>query len=308
MGDETSAGVWPVMLTPFEEDGTIDLDGLEALTEWYIGCGVSGLFSVCLSSEMYHLTDRERLTIAKRVVDQVAGRVPVFASGTFGGTISQQTDSVNQMSDTGVDGVVVIVSQLANEDEDESVWISNVDQLMAATGDVRLGLYECPRPYHRLLATETLRYCAESERFRFTKDTSCREDAIVPKIEASRGTGLRFYDACAATLLMSLEAGADGFCGIAANFYADLYVWLCDHFRDEPETATELHRFLSVAERAVGVGYPGSAKLFLRRAGVPIRTACRVNTFTFDERDERILGHLEGMVSDWRSRLNISNQ
>jgi len=119
----------------------------------------------------------------------------------------------------------------------------------------------------------------------------------------TRGTSLRFYDACAATLLLSLRAGADGFCGIAGNFFSDLYVWLCAHFEDDPKLAEELHRFLSVAERVVGVGYPGSAKLFLQWPGLPFRSDCRVNDYRFSERDIRILGDLEGIVSDWRAKV-----
>lgn len=94
MTDSFKPGVWPVMLTPFSEDGSVDFTALDSLTEWYIKCGVSGLFSVCLSSEMYDLTDEERLSIASRVARQSDHRVPVFASGTFGGSIEKQSDFV----------------------------------------------------------------------------------------------------------------------------------------------------------------------------------------------------------------------
>lgn len=201
-----------------------------------------------------------------------------------------------------MDGVVIITAQIAEQSEDESIWISNVEALLQRTDGIRLGLYECPRPYHRVLSAEALGWCARSGRFDFTKDTSCREAAIRSKIDVTRGTSLRFYDACAATLLLTLQEGGNGFCGIAANFYADLYVWLCANYKDDPATAEKLHRFLSVAERAIGVGYPTSAKLFLNRAGLPVRPVCRATSVDFDERDLRILGDLEGLVHDWRIR------
>jgi len=280
------------------------MDGLDALTEWYLKCGVAGLFSVCLSSEMYDLSDEERLGIASRVVSRTEGRVPVFASGTFGGSTSVQSDFICRMSDCGVSGVVLIASQIVNEQDDEAAWLAKTEQILSATNDIRLGLYECPRPYHRLLSADALAWCAASERFDFIKDTSCSEVLIREKIEVTRGTSLQFYDACAATLLFSLKNGGDGFCGIAANFYADLYVWLCKHYQDDRATAKTLHRFLSVAERAIGVGYPTSAKLFLKRAGLPIQDVCRASTAEFDERDLLILGDLEGLVKEWRLRIN----
>jgi len=156
LADGSAPGVWPVMLTPFTYDGGGDYDGLDALTEWYIKCGVSWLFSVAASSEMYELTDEERLRVARHVVNRTAGRVPVFASGTFGGTMSGQAAFVNKMSEMGVDGVVVIVSQMAAKEEDVSVWRDGVEQLLKDTGDVRRGMYECPRPYHRVLNSEDL--------------------------------------------------------------------------------------------------------------------------------------------------------
>ena len=58
--------IWPVMLTPFTEEGAVDFDSLERLIAWYEKGGVSGLFAVCQSSEMFSLSLRERLEIALR--------------------------------------------------------------------------------------------------------------------------------------------------------------------------------------------------------------------------------------------------
>ena len=43
--NQFSGGVWPVMLTPFTEEGQVDYPALERLIEWYIDNGVSGLFA-----------------------------------------------------------------------------------------------------------------------------------------------------------------------------------------------------------------------------------------------------------------------
>lgn len=45
------------------------------LIEWYIASGCTGLFAVCQSSEMYHMSNEDRLALAKHVVDQAAKRV-----------------------------------------------------------------------------------------------------------------------------------------------------------------------------------------------------------------------------------------
>lgn len=255
-------GVWPVMLTPFTESKEVDWDGLAALTEWYLASGVQGLFAVCLSSEMYDLEDDERLKVAEHVVDVVNGRVPIFASGTFGGPGVRHSEFARKVADTGVDGVVVIAAQMADEGDGDDVWKDNVSRLLEET-DVDLGIYECPRPYHRLLEPETLAWCASTNRFKFIKETSRSMSTIVQKIDAVKGTPLRFYNANTATLLDSLKAGGDGFCGISANVYPDLHVWLCENFESRPDDARALQCFLTVAEKAVGFNYPGSSKLYL---------------------------------------------
>ena len=65
MKDTSGKGFVPVMLTPFKENRAIDFDGLTRLTEWYLQAGAKGLFANCQSSEMYELSDDEKLLIVK---------------------------------------------------------------------------------------------------------------------------------------------------------------------------------------------------------------------------------------------------
>lgn len=59
---------WPLMLTPFKDDKSIDWPGVYRLTDWYIESGASGLFAVCVSSEMYELQDDECIVLARHIV------------------------------------------------------------------------------------------------------------------------------------------------------------------------------------------------------------------------------------------------
>ena len=49
-------GLWPVMITAFKPDNTLDLDGVRKITDMYLAAGANGMFANCLSSEMYQLT------------------------------------------------------------------------------------------------------------------------------------------------------------------------------------------------------------------------------------------------------------
>ena len=132
--DDFAGGVWPVMLTAFTGNRQIDWDGVDRLTDWYIASGAAGLFAVCGSSEMSELTAEERLALAERVVKRANGRVRVIATGTFGGTIEQQSVFVQRMADTGVAAVVCLVNKLAEQDQTDEFWKANVEQLLEKTG------------------------------------------------------------------------------------------------------------------------------------------------------------------------------
>jgi 4-hydroxy-tetrahydrodipicolinate synthase len=302
-GTKIPPGVWPVMLTPFTSTGAIDWSALDALTDWYIGAGVAGLFAVCLSSEMYHFTGDERVAVARRVVARSAGHVPVVATGTFGGSIDTQAGFVGQIAATGVAAVVVIVNQLAAAEEPDSAWQSRAEALMAATGDIPLGLYECPMPYKRLLTPELLGWAAASGRFVFHKDTSCAMEPIRAKLLAVHGSPFRWLNANCPTLLESLRAGGDGYCGIAANFMPDLYVWMCANYHKQPELAARLQRFLSIADAVVRHQYPASAKHFLTQAGLLPSPFCRIGNPGFAEEELLILHDLQESISEWRKAL-----
>ncbi|MHB0875707.1 MAG: dihydrodipicolinate synthase family protein [Anaerolineae bacterium] len=299
-------GVWPVMLTPFTDDGSIDWDGVDRLVDYYVAAGAAGLFAVALSSEMYELTPEERPALAARVVKRVDGRVPVVASGTFGGPALEQAAYVRRMADAGVDAVVVLSCQLAAAEESDAVWQANAERLLALTGDVPLGLYECPVPYKRVLTAAAMGWAARTGRFLFHKDTCCRMDLIRAKIEAVQGTSFRFFNANAATLLSSLHAGGDGFSGIGANYFTDLYAWMCRHHRAQPELAQRLQRFLSIAEMTICHRYPASAKRFRALDGLAIGDYCRASRPQFDEEDMLRLQHLLEYAAEWRQQLAIA--
>ena len=78
-------GVFPILVTPFDEESRIDEDSLRRLIEFNLDAGVDGL-GVALGSEVYKLTEAERGQVTRIVVDQVAGRVPVVINTGAHGT------------------------------------------------------------------------------------------------------------------------------------------------------------------------------------------------------------------------------
>lgn len=296
------AGVWPVMLTPFEEDGSVDWSALDALVDWYVDAGVAGLFAVCQSSEMYELDPGERLAVAERVVEAADGRVPVVATGSFGDDPEERAATVEATAATGVDAVVAVPAQLVDADAPDERLRERLLGLLDAT-DAPLGVYECPRPHHRTVPPALLGELADTGRVRFLKETSRDPETVAAKVEAAAGTPLRVYNAHAPTLLPTLRDGAAGYSGVAANFYPDLLAWLCGRHGTDPERGAALDEFLTLADHAVRNRYPASAKRYLRREGLDLTPVTRVESGDFEPGDRRTLDALDGRVAAWRERL-----
>lgn len=75
--DESARGVFIIAATPFADDGTLDLDSLARLIEFYVGAGVHGLTMLGMMGEAPKLTFEESCLVVEHTVRCVAGDVPV---------------------------------------------------------------------------------------------------------------------------------------------------------------------------------------------------------------------------------------
>jgi 2-keto-3-deoxy-L-arabinonate dehydratase len=80
--------VFPVAPTVFDEAGRLDLDGQRRCIDFMIDAGAHGICILANFSEQFSLTDEERETVMRAVLDHVAGRVPVIVTTThFGSSV-----------------------------------------------------------------------------------------------------------------------------------------------------------------------------------------------------------------------------
>lgn len=267
-------GLWPVMLTPFNEDYSLDWKALDALTDWYLANGADGLFACCQSSEVWDLTEDERVQVAARVVKR-AGKTPVVAAGVPGFTPATVTPFTARLADAGVRAAVLTTCQLAQRTESDAVWQSRVAAILEAADRLPFGLYEAPRPYKRLLTPEAIGWAAHTGRFVFQKDTSCAIAAIEAKVKATAGTPLRIFNAYVPILVEAIGKGASGFSGIAANAYPNVISCAVHQRVKQPRKVAAVQAFLTRSEPTLNLRYPLSVKVLAGMAGVPIKPVCR---------------------------------
>lgn len=297
----------PVMITPFTPQAEVDFEMLKKLIDFYLAAGVKGLFANCLSSEMYSINEEERLALTKAVVDHVNGRVPIVATGSFGQTIEDKAEFTKRIYDTGIESVVLITGHYAKVEEKEDVLLRNFEKMLSLTGNIPLGLYECPVPYKRLVSPEILKTLVATNRMRYHKDTCCDAAQVKAKLDVIKGTPMLFYDAHTPNAISSMDMGAAGMSAISGNFYPEVLVWLCDNV-DNPEKRKDVEWIqaeLIKADPLIHVAYPMSSKFFLQLRGLPIHTISRSHALEATPGQKAALHALLDTTKGWFERLGI---
>lgn len=71
-------GIYPALCTPFSEDGAVDLDAQRRVVRFAIEAGAHGLVAFGLAGEVLKLSGAERRSLTSTILEETAGRVPVF--------------------------------------------------------------------------------------------------------------------------------------------------------------------------------------------------------------------------------------
>lgn len=266
------------MITPYHADGSVDYDTAEKYVDWYYENGLDGIFAVCQSSEIFYLTLEERVELNRRVYARAkamerAGNRPftVVSSGHVSDTMEGQAEELNAIYQTGTDALILITNRLDLHNEGDEVWIANAEKLLSMLpAEAKLGLYECPYPYKRLVTPKILDWCLSTGRFYYMKDTCCDAALIKERCQQLAGSHFKLLNANGQTLLQSLREGADGYCGVMANFHPALYAWLGHNFEAEPEKADVVQGIIGTfCFTEGGLPYPLSAKYHMNLCGMP---------------------------------------
>ena len=113
-------GCIPILVTPFLDDGTLDLESLEREIDWVLEEGATGVACVAIASEGYKLTEAERDAVIGATIRRVDGRVPVVASADGPGE-EPAIDRARRAAALGVDALMVLPSYFVKPGPDALV-------------------------------------------------------------------------------------------------------------------------------------------------------------------------------------------
>ena len=266
----TNPGIWPVVHTPFTDNGSVDYNAIEALNAFYEKAGVGGLFMMGLTGEGAELNDDERKEISSFIAKKKSKGIQLASVANYSNSHEKQIEQAKMMEDTGADIIILALSYLSTDSPMHEQLLDIANHV-----SIPLGIYECPRPVHRFIGLDGLKALADSRRFVFMKDT-CRElELLKERIALIEGTPMRLYPAQLHFLEEAVRAGAAGFCGCAANVFPAECKELFERSANGGDADGIYKDIRSAYDVLRDAKWPASCKLALRRREIPTTTVCR---------------------------------
>jgi len=110
-------GIYPILNTTFQEDGSLDLESQLSLVNYLLEAGAHGLGLFGNAGEGYTLTEEERVALLKAIQKEVNGRVPLVVSSGHTGTDAAVRLS-QEAEDLGASALMVLPPYFLRTDAD----------------------------------------------------------------------------------------------------------------------------------------------------------------------------------------------
>ncbi|KRL51939.1 4-hydroxy-tetrahydrodipicolinate synthase [Lacticaseibacillus manihotivorans] len=232
MTKEIATGIIAAMVTPLDDNEQVNLTELRHQVDRQIAAGVDGVFTLGTNGEAYILSHEEKLEVMKTVIDQAAGRVPVYV-GT-GCVSTAETIQLSQEAEAaGADALSIITPSFAAASQEE--LYRHYAAINAAVHTPIL-LYNIPARTGNALKPQTVSRLADLENIVGVKDSSGNFDNILQYIELTRDRGFHVISGNDALILWTLQAGGTGGITAVANVLPTIMVsiytrWLAGDFK-----------------------------------------------------------------------------
>ncbi len=223
-------GIIPAILTPMNPDESVNLDVLRQQIERMIDGGVHGLFPFGTNGEGYILSQEEKIEVLEAAIDQVKGRVPVYA-GTGCISTADTVRMSKKAQELGADVLSIITPSFAVASQKE-LYDHYVE--VARHVNIPIVLYNIPaRTGNKLLPETVAKLARDVDLILGAKDSSGDWENLLAYITLTRDLekGFRVLSGNDSLILPCLkEGGAGGIAG-CANVYPHVLASIYDLFQ-----------------------------------------------------------------------------
>lgn len=263
-------GIITPILTPLTQDEKFNEHEMRNQINRLIKAGVSGIFALGTNGEFYALTEEEKIKILEVAVEEVNGRVPVYA-GT-GCITTQETIKLSKIAkEIGVDALSVISPYFVSVSQDD---LYRHFSSVAKAVDLPILLYNIPARTGCSIDVATVKRLAEYENIVGIKDSSGNFDNTLKYIE-NTDSRLNVVAGNDSLILWTLRAGGTAAIAGCSNVFPELMVSIYQLWADgKIEEANEAQKKIRPFRNVMQLGNPNSVvKRAVELLGYPVGPA-----------------------------------
>ena len=297
------SGIWPVAPTPFNDDGTVDYDGMKRVIDCMVDQGNDGICLLANFSEQFLITDEERRKLTELSLKHMDGRLPVIVTMSHYAT-PIAVERAQHAKDHGAAMVMMMPPYHG------ATLKGNAEQTFEQfkrVGDVGLPIMvqDAPLSGVDLPVSLLVRMAREIEMVKLFKIECPQAAAKLRELIAQGGDAIEgpFDGEEAITLLADLEAGATG--SMTSAMIPDQIKPVLDHMaKGDIEAATAAYaRVLPAVNHENRQGGFRSAKAAMVEGGVIRSEFCRHPIMPLHSQTReallRLIRPLEPVVLNW---------
>lgn len=222
-------GVIPALITPMNNDESVNVAELRNQVNRQIDGGVHGLFCFGTNGEGYILNAKEKEIVLQTVVEECNGRIPVYAS--TGCISTKETIEQSKMAmDIGADVLSIITPSFGAASQNE---LYEHYKTVAESVDMPLVLYNIPARTGNAITPDTVARLAQIENIVGAKDSSGNFTNITQYITAGNTKTNGKFSTLSGNdqlIIWGLLAGGTGGIAGCANLYPELMSSIYDLF------------------------------------------------------------------------------
>ena len=247
-------GIIPPIVTPMNADESVNIPELRSQVERQIAGGVHGIFPFGTNGEGYILSLKEKEEILEAVVDQVKGRIPVYAGS---GCISTQ-DTIymsKRAEELGADVLSIITPSFAVASQKE-LYDHYVE--VAKHVNIPIVLYNIPpRTGNKLLPETVAKLAKDVDVIMGAKDSSGDRDNLKAYIDLTQDLDKDFSVLAGndGNILFCLQNGGKGGIAGRANLWPKTVASIYNYFvAGELDKAQEAQNAVAALQRVFKFG------------------------------------------------------
>jgi 4-hydroxy-tetrahydrodipicolinate synthase len=254
----------PAMVTPFNDDGELDIDAAQSLASYLVDNGADGLVVTGTTGETSTLTDDENIRVFEAVVEAVGGRAKVIA-GTGMNDTAHSAHLSQRAAAAGVDGLLLVTPYYNKPNQ---AGIQGHFEHIASSTDLPVMLYDIPGRSVMPIEPETLIALDKHPNIIALKDAKADYQSTTLVLAH---TDLTVYSGDDGLTLPLMAAGAVGVVSVTGHVAPRTYRQLVDAaLAGDFTTAREKHFALDPVQRAIMTHVQGAvaAKTVLQWQGI----------------------------------------